>query len=189
MTKTTDKPRLKQQFFDKLRPELVKSLGLKNLNQVPRLEKVVVSAGLGRAKDDKRLLEAAVKTLREITGQQPVEALSRKSIASFKLRDGQVVGLKVTLRRDRMYEFIDRLVNVVLPRVRDFHGLSRSAFDGHGNYNIGLVDQSVFPELSFEDTALPHGLEITLVTSAKDDSQSEVLLESLGLPLAKKDEA
>src|SRR5690606_34287504 len=127
-------------------------------------------------------------TLMKITGQKPVSTLSRKSIASFKLRDGQVIGLKVTLRRERMYEFVDKLINVVLPRLRDFHGVSRKSFDGQGNYSLGFEDQSVWPELSFDDTATPHGIEITLVTTARSDEQAMALLAALGMPFVKEEE-
>ena len=129
--------------------ELQKELELKNVHQVPQLEKIVVNIGLGRAKDDKKVMEAATNTLRKITGQQPVETIAKNSIAGFKLREGNKIGLKVTLRGDRMYEFMDRLINIVLPRLRDFHGVSAKAFDKQGNYAIGYTDQSVFPELTF----------------------------------------
>jgi len=179
--------RLKYQYQSELKPRLMKDLKLSNPNQVPKLDKVVVSVGLGRGKDDKRLMEAAVNTLRKITGQQPIQTLARKSIASFKLRDGQPVGLKVTLRQDKMYEFIDRLINVVLPRVRDFHGVNYRSFDGHGNYSLGFEDQSIWPELSFDDTTVSHGIEVTMITSTDSDKRAKALLASFGLPFSKQE--
>src|SRR5574337_127548 len=145
---TTATPRLKLSYRDKLAPELSSELGLDNIHQVPLLKKVVVNVGLGRAKDDKILLEATANTLRKITGQQPQITAAKVSIASFKLRQGNKIGLKVTLRGDRMYEFVERLINLVLPRQRDFHGVSPRSFDKQGNYSLGLSDQSVFPELT-----------------------------------------
>jgi large subunit ribosomal protein L5 len=174
--------RIKRLYIDKYVSELKKELELENVFQVPRLEKIVINAGLGRAKDDKRLLEVAANTIRKITGQQPIETIAKQSIASFKLREGNKIGLKVTLRGDRMYEFADRFINVILPRLRDFHGVSARSFDSQGNYSIGLSDQSVFPELSYEDTATAHGLQITLNINAKNQAHSRALLEKLGMP-------
>ena len=178
-------PRLRA-VYDGGKADLQKSLGLKNVNQVPRLEKIVLNIGLGRGKDDKRLFETAATTLRKITGQQPMETTARKSIAAFKLREGNKIGLKVTLRGDRMYEFLDRLIAIVMPRLRDFHGVPRGAFDPKGNYSIGMRDQSVFPELTFEDTAVTHGLQINLVTTATNQEQGKALLELLGMPFEKE---
>src|ERR1700744_3800303 len=141
--------RLKVAYTQSIKAELQKELDLKNVHQVPRLEKIVVNVGLGRAKDDKKLMEVATNTLRKITGQQPIETVAKNSIAGFKLREGNKIGLKVTLRGDRMYEFADRLISLGLPRLRDFHGVSAKAFDRQGNYAIGFTEQSVFPELSF----------------------------------------
>src|SRR5690606_21254119 len=152
----TTMSRLKQLYIGNIVPGLQKELSLANVHQVPRLEKIVVNVGLGKAKDDKKLMEVATNTLRKITGQQPVETVAKQSIASFKLREGNKIGLKVTLRDERMYEFMDRLINIVLPRLRDFHGVSNRAFDKSGNYSIGLVDQSVFPELTFDETTTTH---------------------------------
>jgi large subunit ribosomal protein L5 len=161
-------------------------LGLKNINEVPKIEKVVLNIGLGRAKDDKKLLEVGANTLRKITGQQPVETVAKQSIASFKLREGNKIGLKVTLRDDRMYEFMDRFINIVLPRLRDFHGTSVKSFDKSGNYSIGISDQSVFPELTFEDTTTVHGLQVIFViVSAKSSEQSMALLTKFGMPFEK----
>jgi large subunit ribosomal protein L5 len=179
--------RLKRQYFDTTVAELQKDLKLKNAHEVPRLEKIVVNVGLGRAKDEKRLLDVASNTINKITGQQPIHTTARKSIASFKLREGNKVGLKVTLRDEKMYEFADRMINIVLPRLRDFHGVSVKAFDKQGNYSIGFTDQSVFPELSYEDTATPHGLQVIFVIRAKNSEQSRALLESFGIPFEKGD--
>ena len=180
--------RLKTLYNDKYAVELQKELKLANVHAVPRLEKIVVSSGLGRAQDDQRLLEVAANTLRKITGQQPISTTARMSIASFKLREGSKIGLKVTLRDERMYEFADRLINVVLPRLRDFHGVSGKSFDKQGNYNLGFTDQSVFPELTFEDTTTPHGLQVVFVIKSKDPAQARALLEKFGLPFEKTDQ-
>jgi large subunit ribosomal protein L5 len=174
--------RLKTAYNQQIANELKTELKLKNLLEVPRLEKIVISAGLGRAKDDKRLLEVAANTLRKITGQQPVEAIAKKSIASFKLREGNKVGLKVTLRDGRMYEFADRFINIILPRLRDFHGVSPKSFDKQGNFSVGLTDQSVFPELTYEDTATAHGLQAIFVINSKNPEHARALLEKLGMP-------
>lgn len=184
--KTIYAPRLKALYRDKYAKELKEGLKLKNIHEVPRLEKIVINVGLGKAKDDKRLLEVATNTLRKITGQQPITTTAKSSIAAFKLREGSPIGLKVTLRGDRMYEFADRLINLVLPRLRDFHGVSPKSFDPHGNYSLGLPDQSAFPELTFEDTATPHGLQIVFVISGKGPEYSRALLEKLGLPFQKE---
>jgi large subunit ribosomal protein L5 len=180
------RPRLRTLYLDKLVKELSQELDLKNVNEAPKLEKIVVGVGLGRAKDEKRLLEVATNTLSKITGQKPIETTARKSIASFKLREGSKIGLKVTLRGDRMYEFADRLFNLVLPRLRDFHGVAAKAFDKQGNYGIGLTDQSAFPELTFEETATPHGLQVIFVIKSKDPEHSRALLEKLGLPFERE---
>lgn len=174
--------RLKQAYNQQLSKELMDELKLDNLLEVPRLEKIVVSAGLGRAKDEKRILEVASNTLRKITGQQPVETIAKKSIASFKLREGNKVGLKVTLRDERMYEFADRFINIILPRLRDFHGVSPKSFDKQGNFSVGLVDQSVFPELTYEDTATAHGLQVIFVITGKNPEHTRALLEKMGMP-------
>jgi large subunit ribosomal protein L5 len=181
-TPTKYQARLKRQYFGSFVPELQKELGLKNVFEVPRLEKIVINCGLGRAKDDKRILEVAANTLRKITGQQPVETIAKQSIASFKLREGNKIGLKVTLRDERMYEFADRFINVVLPRLRDFHGVSPRSFDKQGNFSVGLIDQSVFPELSYEDTATAHGLQVIFNIKANSPQHARALLEKLGMP-------
>lgn len=182
---TVKTARLKTLYNDEIRTSLKDELSLANAHEVPRLEKVVVSVGLGKAKEDKRQIDAAKNTLAKITGQKPVETKAKKSIASFKLREGNVIGIKVTLRDVRMYEFLDRLINIVLPRLRDFHGVSSTSFDANGNYNIGLREQSVFPELSFEETTVVHGMQITIVTTTDDAERSKALLNKFGMPFEK----
>jgi large subunit ribosomal protein L5 len=179
-------PRLKQQYNEKFAVELMKDLGLTNPNEVPRLEKIVVNVGLGRAKDDKKAIEVATNTIRKITGQQPIDTFAKKSIAGFKLREGNKIGIKVTLRDAKMYEFMDRLINIVLPRLRDFHGVGIKSFDKSGNYSIGLQDQSVFPELTFEETTTTHGLQAVFVINSKDKAHSRALLEKFGMPFQKE---
>ncbi|MGH7234415.1 MAG: 50S ribosomal protein L5 [Candidatus Saccharimonadales bacterium] len=178
--------RLQASFRAEIEPELMKELQLSNINQVPKLEKIVINCGLGKAKDDKKLMDTAINTLRKITGQQPVGTVAKKSIASFKLREGDKVGLKVTLRGERMYEFMDRLINIVLPRLRDFHGVSERAFDKQGNYALGLTDQSVFPELSFEETTPAHGMQVIFVIKAKQTAHARALLVKMGMPFTKE---
>jgi large subunit ribosomal protein L5 len=181
-------PRLKQLYRERLVAELQKELELGNIHQVPKLEKIVVSVGIGKHKDDKRFHETVATTLRKITGQQPVDRMARKSIATFKIRAGMNrVGVSVTLRGARMYEFLDRLVNVALPRVRDFHGVGAKGFDKSGNYSLGIVEQSIFPELTFEDTQVSHGLQVTFVINNEDKTHSRALLEKFGVPFEKGD--
>mgnify|MGYP000753319208 CR=1 FL=1 len=177
--------RLKQLYTNQLVGELQKELQLANVHEVPRLEKAVVNIGLGKAKDDKKILEVATNTLRKVTAQQPIQTTAKKSIASFKLREGNKIGLKVTLRDERMYEFVDRLINIVLPRLRDFHGVSNKAFDKSGNYSIGLNDQSVFAELSFDETTTVHGMQVVLVIKSRSPEHSKALLIKMGLPFEK----
>jgi large subunit ribosomal protein L5 len=177
--------RLGVRYNETITEELQKELGLKNLHEVPKLEKIVVNVGLGRGKDDKRLMETATNTLRKITGQQPIQTTAKQSIASFKLREGNKIGLKVTLRGERMYEFMDRVISTVLPRLRDFHGVSNKAFDAGGNYAIGFTDQSVFPELSFEETTPAHGLQAVFVIKCKEKAHAKALLEKFGMPFQK----
>jgi large subunit ribosomal protein L5 len=185
-TSATTAPRLKLQFQQTLAGELKEKLELENIHQVPSLEKIVINVGLGKSKDDKRMFEIVRTTLRKITGQQPVEVMAKKSIASFKIRAGMnTIGMKVTLRGDKMYEFLDRLTNIVLPRVRDFHGVSAKAFDPQGNYSLGLTEQSVFPELTFEDIAQLHGLQINFVINSSNPTNSRALLEGFGIPFEK----
>jgi large subunit ribosomal protein L5 len=185
--KTAYRARLKALYDDSFAKQLQEELGLKNVHEVPRLQKVVLNVGLGRAKDEKRLLEAGANTLSKITGQRPIETIAKKSIASFKLREGNKIGLKVTLRGERMYEFADRFINIVLPRLRDFHGVSNRAFDKQGNYSIGLIDQSVFPELSYEDTATSHGMQVVFAIRSRSPEHSKALLQKLGMPFEKGD--
>jgi large subunit ribosomal protein L5 len=180
-------PRLKALYKEKFVKELQAELKLENVNQVPKLEKIVVSVGIGKNKDDKRHYEVVTNTLTRITGQKPVDRMARKSIAGFKIRAGMNrVGVSVSLRGSRMYEFLDRLVNVSLPRVRDFHGVSATAFDKAGNYNLGIVEQSIFPELTFEETQVIHGLQITMVIAGGDKVKSRALLEKFGIPFEKE---
>jgi large subunit ribosomal protein L5 len=179
-------PRLKAEYIDKIASELMTELSIKNIHDVPRLQKIVINIGLGRAKDDKKIMEVASNTIRKITGQQPIQTTAKKSIAAFKLRDGNKIGLKTTLRGDRMYEFLDRTVNLVLPRLRDFHGLSKKAFDQQGNYAIGIIEQSVFPELTFEETTTPHGLQIIFVIKSQSKEHAKALLEKFGMPFEKE---
>jgi len=178
--------RLRTQYNQQIAAELMKDLELSNVHQVPRLEKIVLNIGLGRAKDDKRIMEVATNTLIKITGQQPMQTTARNSIAGFKLREGNKIGLKVTLRGDRMYEFADRLINIVLPRLRDFHGVSAKAFDKAGNYSLGMTDQSTFPELTFEETTTSHGIQINFVINSNGPADSRALLEKLGMPFEKE---
>lgn len=180
--------RLKAAYNSTYAAELQKELNLKNPNQVPRLEKIVVNVGLGKAKDDKKMIETAKNTIRKITAQEPLETVAKNSIAGFKLREGNKIGIKVTLRGNNMYEFADRLINIVLPRLRDFHGVKAGAFDKSGNYSIGLVDQSVFPELTFEETTTAHGLQVVFVVTAKGPEESKALLTKFGMPFEKKTE-
>lgn len=178
--------RLREAYSTKYAAELKKELELGNAHQVPKLEKITLNVGLGKAKDDKRTIEAAANTLTKITGQKPVETIAKKSIASFKLREGNKIGLKVTLRGDKMYEFLDRFITLVLPRLRDFHGVSRKAFDRQGNFAIGLTDQSVFPELSFEETTTAHGLQAVFNIKCHKPEEARALLEKFGMPFEKE---
>lgn len=185
-TTVTYTPRLKTLYASEYAPALKTELGLSNVHQVPRLEKIVISVGIGKHKDDKRYHELVATTLRKVTGQQPVDRMAKKSIASFKIRAGMNrVGVSVTLRGSRMYEFLDRLINVALPRVRDFHGVGSKGFDRQGNYNLGIVEQSIFSELSFEDTQLLHGMQVTFAITSESPAHSRALLEKFGLPFEK----
>ncbi len=177
--------RLKDLYNSTYKQELLKELKLDNINRVPKLEKIVINVGLGKSKDDKRMMEVSENTIRKITGQKPVDTLAKKSIAGFKLRELNKIGIKVTLRDQRMYEFMDRLINIVMPRLRDFHGVSGKSFDKSGNYSIGLTDQSVFPELTFEETTHAHGLQAVFVVKAEEQSHSRALLEKFGMPFEK----
>lgn len=178
--------RFKNDYVNKFAAELQKELKLANPHQVPKLEKIVINAGLGKAKGDKKTIETATNTLRKITGQQPIQTIAKLSIASFKLREGEKVGIKLTLRDVRMYEFMDRFISVVLPQLRDFHGVSLKSFDKSGNYSIGIMDQSVFPELSYEETTTPHGLQAVFVIKCQEPAHAKALLEKFGMPFAKE---
>jgi large subunit ribosomal protein L5 len=185
-TLATTTPRLKALYKDTIVKELQAELKLGNVHQVPKLEKIVVSVGTGKNKDDKHYYEVVRNTLTKITGQHPVDRMAKKSIAGFKVRAGlNRVGISVTLRGARMYEFLDRLVNVALPRVRDFHGVSAKAFDKAGNYSLGIVEQSIFPELTFEETQVLHGLQANLVINGGSSVYSRALLEKFGIPFEK----
>lgn len=177
--------RLHKKYQDDVRPAMLKELGYTNLHQIPRIEKVVINSGVGRAVSDAKHLETVTSTITKVTGQSPVTTVAKNSIASFKLREGNKVGVMVTLRGERMYSFLDRLVSIALPRIRDFRGISEKACDSQGNYSIGINDQSVFPELSFEETANRHGLQVNIVTTAGNAKESKRLLELMGFPFGR----
>ena len=177
---------LKERYQEDMSLTLMKSLNLGNVMEVPRLEKVVVNIGVGEALENARALEAAVADLMIITGQKPIVTKAKKSIANFKLREGRSIGVKVTLRSDRMWAFLDRLINVAMPRVRDFRGVSPNSFDGRGNYTLGLHEQLVFPEIDYDKIDKVRGMEITIVTSAKTDEAGRQLLDLLGMPFRKE---
>jgi len=178
--------RMQERYTQEISPALMNAFGLGNEMQIPRVQKVVINIGLGEALDNPKALEAAVGDLATITGQRPVQTKARKSIANFKLREGRIIGTKVTLRGERMWSFLDRLLNVALPRVRDFRGVSPNAFDGRGNYTLGLRDQLVFPEIEYDKIDKLRGLEITIVTTAGNDEQARALLQMLGMPFRKE---
>ncbi len=176
---------LKEKYTDSVIASMMEEFRYKNRMQVPRLTKVVVNMGMGEATSDIKRLDAAVSELTDITGQKPVVTRAKKSIAGFKLREGVPIGCKVTLRRSRMYEFLERLLHVALPRIRDFRGISPSAFDGEGNYTLGLKEQLIFPEIHYEGVAAIHGMDITIVTTAQNDTEGRALLKYLGFPFRK----
>jgi large subunit ribosomal protein L5 len=176
---------LKQKYQEEIVPALMKELSLSNVMQVPKLEKIVLNIGLGEALDNPKALDAAVADLMLITGQKPVLTKAKKSIANFKLRDGRIIGAKVTLRGEKMWAFADRLINIALPRLRDFRGISRNSFDGRGNYTLGLQEQLIFPEIEYDKIDKVRGMEITIVTSAPNDEQSLAMLSMLGMPFRK----
>ena len=179
--------RMQEKYNTEVVPALRKAFDLKNVMQVPRIQKVVVNIGMGEAMDNPKSMEAAVADLTTVTGQKPVMTKARKSIANFKLREGRLIGTKVTLRGDRMWAFLDRLMNTALPRVRDFRGVSGNAFDGRGNYTLGLRDQLIFPEIEYDKIDKLRGMEVTIVTTAKDDDQARTMLQLLGMPFSKKE--
>jgi large subunit ribosomal protein L5 len=175
-------PRLKKRYNEEIRAQLLKELELENIMQVPRPEKAVVNMGVGEASRDAKLMDGAVKDLTTITGQKPAIRRARKSIATFKIREGMPIGAATTMRGDRMWEFIDRLTSIVLPRIRDFRGLDPRSFDGHGNYSFGVNEQLVFPEVDYDDIDMTRGMDITIVTSARNDDEGRALLTALGFP-------
>ena len=177
--------RLHTRYNEEVAPALLKTLGLSNVMEVPKLDKIIVNMGVGEASQNSKLMDAAAKDLEIITGQKPTIRKAKNSEAGFKLREGQAIGAKVTLRREAMYDFLDRLVSVVLPRVRDFEGISGKAFDGRGNYSLGLTDQLVFPEIEYDKVEKLFGISITIVSSAKSDEEGKALLEAFGMPFKK----
>mgnify|MGYP002746295354 CR=1 FL=1 len=178
-------PRLQKLYKDEIVSSLMKELNLSNIMQVPKLDKIVVNMGIGEAASNPKLIDAAIVELAQITGQQPVARAARKSEAGFKLREGQKIGAKVTLRKEKMYEFLDRLISITLPRVRDFEGVSPKGFDGRGNYTLGLREQIVFPEIEIDKVDKIFGLGITIVSTAENDEQGRALLKAFGMPFAK----
>ncbi len=182
MDADTYRPRLRVLYDTKIRKELMDTLGLSNIMQVPRLEKIVVNMGVGKATQQPSLIEGAVRDLEAITGQKPVITRAKRSIASFKLRQGMAIGCKVTLRGDRAFEFLDRLISLAIPRVRDFRGLSPRAFDGHGNYTFGFSEQIVFPEIDYDKVDAPRGMDVTIVTTARTDDEGRAFLDAFGFP-------
>ncbi len=182
---TTERPRLKQRYDAEVRDQIKQQLGLANIMQVPRLEKIVVNMGVGRATQQPSLLEGAVSDLTIITGQKPLVTKATKSIAGFKLREGQSIGAKVTLRGDRMWEFFDRLISIAIPRIRDFRGLPPDSWDGRGNYTFGVNEQLIFPEIDYDRVDVTRGMDITIVTTAVDNDGGRALLEAFGFPFAR----
>ena len=178
-------PRLKKVYKDKIAPELFKELGYTSVMQIPALKKIVVSMGVGEALANKKLLDAAVSDITLITGQKAVKTKAKKSIANFKLREGNEVGVMVTLRGAHMYEFLDRFINAALPRVKDFRGVNPNGFDGHGNYSLGITEQIIFPEIDFDKIERVSGLNVNIVTSARTDSEARALLTKFGMPVRK----
>tara|TARA_Y100001935_G_scaffold196844_1_gene164958 strand:+ start:77 stop:619 length:543 start_codon:yes stop_codon:yes gene_type:complete len=177
-------PRLKEKYFKNIRDELKKDLNIKNEMAVPKLKKIVINMGVGEAANEKGKIEGAVSDLKMISGQKPQVTKARKSVAGFKLRENTNIGVKVTLRRNRMYEFLDRFINIALPRVRDFRGLSKKSFDGNGNFSIGLKEQIVFPEIDYDNLDSLRGMDITIVTSARNDQEGLSLLKKFNMPIA-----
>ncbi|HET6642178.1 MAG TPA: 50S ribosomal protein L5 [Gaiellaceae bacterium] len=183
-TETRELPRLKQRYLEEVRAQLQEELGLMTVMQVPRVEKITLNMGVGEAKTEPKALDSAIEELTTIAGQRAQVRRARKSIAGFKIREGMPIGARVTLRGDRMYEFLDRLVSIALPRIRDFRGLNPQSFDGRGNYSIGIREQIIFPEINYDDIAGIRGLDVAITTSAPNDEQAYALLRSLGLPFA-----
>lgn len=183
---TLERPRLRVRYDNELRAALQEQLGLANVMLVPRMEKIVLNCGVGRATQQQSLLEGAVRDLTTITGQKPLVTVAKKSIAGFKLREGNPIGAKVTLRSDRMWEFFDRLVSLAIPRIRDFRGLSPRGFDGRGNYSFGVTEQLIFPEIDYDKVDTPRGMDITIVTTARTDAEGRALLDAFGFPFRKE---
>ena len=183
---TSTLPRLKQRYNDTVRDQLKADLQLENIMQVPRFEKIVINMGVGKATQQPSLLEGAVADLTLIAGQKPIVTKAKKSIASFKLREGNSIGCKVTLRGDRMWEFLDRLISLAIPRVRDFRGLPTNAFDGRGNYTFGVNEQLIFPEIDYDKVDSPRGMDITIVTTARTDAEGKALLDAFGFPFKRE---
>jgi large subunit ribosomal protein L5 len=182
--KTTYVPRLKQAYNEELRAHLKEELGLRTIMEVPRVQKITLNMGVGEAKTEAKALDAAIEELTTIAGQRAQVRRARKSIAGFKIRDGMPIGARVTLRGNRMYEFLDRLVSIALPRIRDFRGLNVRSFDGRGNYSLGIREQIIFPEINYDDIAAVRGLDVAITTTAKSDEQALALLRGLGMPFA-----
>ncbi len=187
-TAVAERPRLKTRYESELRPRLQSELGLRNIMEVPRLEKIVVNVGVGRATQQQSLLEGAVRDLTIISGQKPIVTKARRSIAAFKLREGNSIGCKVTLRGDRMWEFFDRLISLAIPRIRDFRGLPPRSFDGRGNYTFGVTEQLIFPEIDYDRIDATRGMDITIVTTATNDRDGRALLDAFGFPF-RRDES
>jgi large subunit ribosomal protein L5 len=179
-------PRLKQRYNDEIRASLKDTLGLDNIMQVPRFEKIVLNSGVGKALAQQSLIEGAVRDLEAITGQKAVVTKAKRSIAGFKLREGNAIGAKVTLRGDRMWEFFDRLISLAIPRIRDFRGLPANSFDGHGNYTFGVSEQLMFPEIDYDKVDVPRGFDITIVTTARTNAEGKALLDAFGFPFKRE---
>ncbi len=177
--------RLKDIYIQKIAPELMSKFSYKNVMQIPKLEKIVINVGAGEARDNSKVIDAIMNDIAAITGQRPVVCTARKSVANFKIREGMKIGVKVTLRGEKMYEFLDRLLNIALPRVRDFRGINPNSFDGRGNYNLGVKEQLIFPEIDYDKIDKVRGMDICIVTSAKTDEEAKELLAQFGAPFAK----
>lgn len=178
-------PRLKEYYVSSVAPAMMKKFGYKNVMEIPKLDKVIINVGCGEAKENKKIIEAIVNDLSLITGQKPIECKAKKSVANFKLREGMTIGVKVTLRADKMYEFVDRLFNVAFPRVRDFRGINPNSFDGRGNYSTGIKEQLIFPEIEYDKIDKVRGMDINFITTAKTDEEAKELLTLMGAPFTK----
>jgi len=185
-TATTERPRLRVRYDQEIRAALKESLGLGNIMEVPRLEKIVINMGVGLATDQAKLLEGAIVDLEIISGQKPLTTRAKKSIAGFKLREGNAIGCKVTLRGDRMWEFLDRLISLAIPRIRDFRGLPANSFDGRGNYTFGVTEQLIFPEIDYDQVDTTRGMDITIVTTARTNAEGKALLSAFGFPFKRE---